>query len=531
MKTRAIVATFLVINSFGLALRSQNQRYDDTIDRPFPVLIVPGILGSVSRQISPLLSDSDGWKLIQDIDAIPGFPNIKRFRTYNELYNHLILSGYAPVGPIETTEWDPVLEDWVGPDRIVVRGANLFPAPYDWRQPNDVTYQTFLMKQIDRAKEISGAEKVNIVAHSMGGLMVRAYIQGPRYRGDIDQFIMLGTPNAGAPDAYFPWEGGVGNAVDLLPFLDKDNYVVFLLILALCGDQYPLDSVTCIHAFVPSLRQLLPDETLTNVGNYLYDFTNGEIIPYDELCIDNRNDFLTNLNRNIDRLFESGVRVTVFGGSDFGDNSFKTLGRIGVRCHGNCDAPIWPDGEPVVWSSFVSEGDGTVLGFSLTAGGKVPVHMLKRAKHRDLPTAFKQEVLEVLTGARSQCNISELTENEPNNNISQANPISPDFTEIGVLCPKGDVDYYWFDASAGQIAIIDIDAEELDPPSDADTVLTLFDSSGNVLDENNDDIRFDTSDSYLQFFVPQSGRYYFRVRDRSDRGGLSFTYQILLTLL
>jgi pimeloyl-ACP methyl ester carboxylesterase len=41
--------------------------------------------------------------------------------------------------------------------------------------------------------------RVDIIAHSMGGLIARAYIEGDRYAQPIDHFIALGPPNHGSP--------------------------------------------------------------------------------------------------------------------------------------------------------------------------------------------------------------------------------------------------------------------------------------------------------------------------------------------
>ena len=40
--------------------------------------------------------------------------------------------------------------------------------------------------------------QVDVVSHSMGGLVVRAYVEGPAYAGGIDRLILCGTPNAGS---------------------------------------------------------------------------------------------------------------------------------------------------------------------------------------------------------------------------------------------------------------------------------------------------------------------------------------------
>lgn len=44
--------------------------------------------------------------------------------------------------------------------------------------------------------------RVNVVAHSMGGLVTRSYIQSEHYQGNINKFLMLGTPNYGSHTAY-----------------------------------------------------------------------------------------------------------------------------------------------------------------------------------------------------------------------------------------------------------------------------------------------------------------------------------------
>lgn len=57
-------------------------------------------------------------------------------------------------------------------------------------------YALRLKDIIETAKFKTGKKKVTIVAHSMGGLVVRRYIQ-IYGSSDIDKFIMMGTPNNG----------------------------------------------------------------------------------------------------------------------------------------------------------------------------------------------------------------------------------------------------------------------------------------------------------------------------------------------
>jgi pimeloyl-ACP methyl ester carboxylesterase len=54
-----------------------------------------------------------------------------------------------------------------------------------------------LKETIERAKADSGASQVSLIAHSMGGLVTRAYVESALYGGDVAQVTMLGTPQAG----------------------------------------------------------------------------------------------------------------------------------------------------------------------------------------------------------------------------------------------------------------------------------------------------------------------------------------------
>ena len=49
------------------------------------------------------------------------------------------------------------------------------------------------------------ALKVHVIAHSMGGLVARHFIEGPAYRGGIDRFILIATPNRGSCWAKMRW--------------------------------------------------------------------------------------------------------------------------------------------------------------------------------------------------------------------------------------------------------------------------------------------------------------------------------------
>ncbi len=134
-----------------------------------PVIIIPGIMGSASKTA-----------LVGDLVLDPIL----------HIYDNLILSfeknGYR-------------------------KNKNLFEFPYEWRDSNIQT-SNLLKQKIDVVKEDTKVSKVDLVAHSMGGLVARYYIESSAYdqRNDLNHLITLGTPHHGAPEDYLKWEAGEG---------------------------------------------------------------------------------------------------------------------------------------------------------------------------------------------------------------------------------------------------------------------------------------------------------------------------------
>lgn len=157
-----------------------------------PVLIVPGVMGSTLSSAA------------QD-DLYPVLPK----------YN-----ANNPVPPSSLRVHNPEaagVNDPVGVKALketLEQDFTVFEAPYDWRMPLDSAYKKYLMPFIKTAKKLTGYPKVSIVAHSMGGLLTRAYIESDAYANDISKFIMVGTPNSGATNAFWILEGGDPKTVD-----------------------------------------------------------------------------------------------------------------------------------------------------------------------------------------------------------------------------------------------------------------------------------------------------------------------------
>ncbi|GEM_PF-5995932 len=81
---------------------------------------------------------------------------------------------------------------------------------------------------LQNVKRITGKQRVDIIAHSMGALAARWYIHSPFYKGDIHKLVMLGVPNEGAPIA-------ANISVSGLPFI---NNVLFYVIGQVQGNDF-----------------------------------------------------------------------------------------------------------------------------------------------------------------------------------------------------------------------------------------------------------------------------------------------------
>jgi len=74
---------------------------------------------------------------------------------------------------------------------------DLFVFPYDWRLDLSET-ASLLDQKIQSIKQQTGTQKVDIVAHSMGGLIARNYIADSAKAVNVRKLFTLGTPHLGA---------------------------------------------------------------------------------------------------------------------------------------------------------------------------------------------------------------------------------------------------------------------------------------------------------------------------------------------
>lgn len=268
---------------------------------PIPIIILPGIGGSLSFKL--LSSSVHNYWWLNPIGT----------SAYRILARNLVLSGYK-------------------------LDHDFFWGLYDWRLSNRESAQIYLEDIIEKAKEASGHFQVNLVAHSMGGLMARSYIQSNNFKDDVDRLLMAGTPHLGSSETYPIWEGGKFNS-ESLPI---DIYLWYLGLT-----DFDFNDVNIIRQNFPSISEMLP------IYDYLVDKESGKIKEYRTQKI--KNEFLEELEKEAFLLKERVIPINLAGKGE------KTLEKIIVSQSGT-SLEMWRDGipDPIIPPKDTLEGDGTV---------------------------------------------------------------------------------------------------------------------------------------------------------------------------
>lgn len=207
--------------------------------------------------------------------------------------------------------------------------------PYDWRKPvseNEPALASFINNLTP-----GWHEKVDIVGHSMGGLLARSYITKEQSANKAEKFLSIGSPHLGAVAAYPTWEAG--------QIWEGDLGWKFLLTLLKknCSVRNKISDRTTVQSYFTSVNNLLP------IFDYLTDDATGQPIHYGDM--QEKNHFLTD---NRFPFYQTSV-ATLRGTGQETTNGY----RVGsVNKH---DAVgDWIDGKPVSRSTTTG-GDGTVL--------------------------------------------------------------------------------------------------------------------------------------------------------------------------
>lgn len=217
-------------------------------------------------------------------------------------------------------------------------GWNTKPFYYDWRQQiPDTGY--VLDTYIDQHTDSN--EMINLIGHSMGGLVSRAYLEQQQGH-KLENLLTIGSPHKGVPFAYPAWSAGeIWND----NFLEK---IATTLLIKRCGGIFG-SSRQVIQNQIPSTQNFLP------IFSYLKNNkTNNFVTP--QIAVNNWLTYPFDL---------WGVRVGTINGT-----GLQTVQNIQIKEPSKKDVQSgnWLDGK-AAGKVYSNEGDGTVLNASSSIEG------------------------------------------------------------------------------------------------------------------------------------------------------------------
>jgi hypothetical protein len=179
-----------------------------------PVLIIPGVLGTELYKGNNFL-----WPNIQNMydDDEDIFLDSLAFNNYLKPFDSSVIPNHVikkidPLGNFRKFDYTEGLLNVLTSQTVgYTEGKDLFTFPYDWRYgvsgkfEDGTTVVDQLKGQIDyiltQTEAGKKAGKVNVVAHSTGGLLVKKYVMDNLISHHIDKIIFVGIPNLGSVKA------------------------------------------------------------------------------------------------------------------------------------------------------------------------------------------------------------------------------------------------------------------------------------------------------------------------------------------
>ena len=364
-----------------------------------PVIIVPGLLGT---EISK--PTADGFeKLWLDLlrnakDVGDQFMDALQFNSdMTPSDTSLVLGDVIRKKMVDVRVTERIIFDYSGSllkefeNQGYVEDTDLFLFPYDWRFGVSAENVNKLKRRIADVLVQTGANKVDIVAHSMGGLITKKYVVENPTEHRIDKTIFVGVPNTGSVKAVKNLLTGDGN------ILTSDKEMQKLSIN------------------MPAAYDLLPSEEYFNKkGSYVQ-------------IIDLKDSKYTSKNLNFSEVssflaVDHGLNVKAvinalhLHTSDFDNYDFRTAG-INLYAINGCKAGTFSKitelrDHPYLRNSakisyFTPEeapGDGTVL---LESSTNLPINQENKfyaleGKHAEMLSAngVRQQIVNIISGSK-----------------------------------------------------------------------------------------------------------------------------------
>ncbi len=356
-----------------------------------PVIIIPGIMGSYlnknDKKGTEVWPSAGNLLLNKDDGQLDVLLDLKNLFTKGVLKKTLFANYFAD------------LEESLGLNGFKEKDS-LFFFGYDWRQDVDnlawkgvsSTTKT-LAEYINEVRVKTGSEKVDIVAHSMGGLLVKSYLNHfGEENNNIRKFIDIATPHLGSPFAPKTLIFGDNIGSDLL---GKD--VVSPKKIKEISQNFP-----SIYALIPSKNYY--DDRYTDYKHVIrdvLDIDNNQVTG--ELNYAGTKNLLQNTGRN-SGLLESAEKLhdtlDTLDPKNYVDEVVNIVG-CGTPTLGNISIRNKKENGEYEYDLAFIDGDGTVPLMSAEAISAGAVYYIKEAEHATMPSrnGVKELVGNILTNS------------------------------------------------------------------------------------------------------------------------------------
>lgn len=188
-----------------------------------PVVFIHGIAGSVLKSGSDTIWPSIDPFDVADLNLATGPADVEAVdvvRSYfGEIYGPFLAEmvqnhGYREFQMQEDRRrmTNSHISTLTGPNK-----PDLFVYPYDWRKPN-ANHTATLHAYLQNISNLHDGAKVNLVVHSMGGLVMRRYLLDYG-SGLVGRVVTVGSPIWGAPESAYRMFTGIffdRGSVDLI---------------------------------------------------------------------------------------------------------------------------------------------------------------------------------------------------------------------------------------------------------------------------------------------------------------------------
>jgi pimeloyl-ACP methyl ester carboxylesterase len=179
-----------------------------------PVIVVPGVTATYLRDLYPLPPETIWAVIDKDFERVQMHPDNLRYEARQP--------AAVRAGQLYEIAYKELIEELRhNLSERVEKPVPVFPFGYDWRHPLKIVEDRlaeFIDEVIDRTKLLrhyhkdgySDAPKVNLVGHSMGGLVIAGYLE--RFgAGKIDKIATLAAPYKGSFEAMVKMATGTAN--------------------------------------------------------------------------------------------------------------------------------------------------------------------------------------------------------------------------------------------------------------------------------------------------------------------------------